>query len=959
MMDCKTSVKSGAQKRKEKLQKQLALCGTDKKQLKLNFNVDQCKAAQKTDDKSIFANPVAVSCLKENEEEPVIPCIVDQPLILDSDDSDDRSECDACGITGEEDNTDNSILRNLKPNEQVSKMQYFVQPDISLPVHCKLEFLKNHPIQPTQREVESLPFDSEKVYFRKLKSGDKILRKWVSYCEFNSSLYCSVCMAFGPRNVDIMDNNRSRFINGLRVSKQKHNIYDSINAHESSKVHNASVSASIQAEAQKDISSLINTDMLIIHRKEVEQRRLVIRRLIDLIIFIGRQGVAYRGSVESAYSLEDRSKNHGNFLELALLLAEYDTILKEHISLAIQLSKARKAKMCYSKKESSRGRGSLVTFLSKSFINKLIKTIGLYIQRKIVDEVKKSKFFSIMIDSTQDVSIMDQMAVCLRYVCNSEVREVLIKLVIANETTGKALYEQIKTELCNLGLDFTNIVACSFDGAANMKGQYNGLQAHLKRDNPKIIYTHCLAHCLNLVIIDSVKSSLAAENLFGLLESSAVFLSDSHKRIDVWNKLTKCSYKGHDKLQRLQKIGATRWWSKDKALSAIVDKEMDQKDVKQSKFILFFKCLTEISKSNFDAKTKFTARSLLDNWSCFEHILTACIFHSIFDLTTPVSNILQSQKIDYLHAWQSIDGLTKKIDLMRNNFIFYFEKTIDYIRKLNLQLQDEEMDAVINDDFEPRRASRKKRMDDEKAFDEILAPKHDYAVKNFYTIIDSATMSLTNRFLSNSELLKDCACLDPKRFGEVRDGLPIDALTFVTDLAGVGVKDVRCELFHFANEYANYFVSLKQAYTDTQSIFMDDVLMESVSDSDTLEQALEDSDDETVSGNKFQCQKTKKCNNCLSCAFVLLEALNLNTSVYSNLYIVYKFVLTLPCTQVTCERVFSKLKIVKTRLRSALTQPFLEPLMLMNVESKYLSNLDYNILINEVADNNELKKLLF
>ena len=73
------------------------------------------------------------------------------------------------------------------------------------------------------------------------------------------------------------------------------------------------------------------------------------------------------------------------------------------------------------------------------------------------------------------------------------------------------------------------------------------------------------------------------------------------------------------------------------------------------------------------------------------------------------------------------------------------------------------------------------------------------------------------------------------------------------------------------------------------------------------------------SSEESQCTNGS-CNKCLSCALLLLHRLNLHCCSYSNLYVVDKVILTLPCTQVKCELVFSKLKIIKTRLRSMLAQ---------------------------------------
>ncbi|VVC30226.1 Hypothetical protein CINCED_3A018009 [Cinara cedri] len=69
-----------------------------------------------------------------------------------------------------------------------------------------------------------------------------------------------------------------------------------------------------------------------------------------------------------------------------------------------------------------------------------------------------------------------------------------------------------------------------------MNGAYNGLQAHMKNSNPLIVYTHCLAYVLNLIMEDSTKKIVEPENIFGLVEQTAVFLSDSFKRMESFTE---------------------------------------------------------------------------------------------------------------------------------------------------------------------------------------------------------------------------------------------------------------------------------------------------------------------------------------------------------------------------------------------------------------------------------------
>lgn len=99
-----------------------------------------------------------------------------------------------------------------------------------------------------------------------------------------------------------------------------------------------------------------------------------------------------------------------------------------------------------------------------------------------------------------------------------------------------------------------------------------------------------------------------------------------------------------------------------------------------------------------------------------------------------------------------------------------------------------------------------------------------------------------------------------------------------------------------------------------------------------------------------KCVSSKKsCNNCIHCCFELLGKYNLHVTTFTNLYRVYEYFMTLPCTQVTCECTFSKLKIIKNRLRSAIGQNLLEPLLLMYVERELTYQLDIDDIVQTFA----------
>jgi len=96
----------------------------------------------------------------------------------------------------------------------------------------------------------------------------------------------------------------------------------------------------------------------------------------------------------------------------------------------------------------------------------------------------------------------------------------------------------------------------------------------------------------------------------------------------------------------------------------------DSNKVENSKFVTLLEFLDAVCKENFNVQTKYTAKSLINNWSKFEIILIANLLLDIYAITSPVSVYLQTKSINYLQAWNMIETLQKKIEKKRNeNYI--------------------------------------------------------------------------------------------------------------------------------------------------------------------------------------------------------------------------------------------------------------------------------------------------
>lgn len=129
------------------------------------------------------------------------------------------------------------------------------------------------------------------------------------------------------------------------------------------------------------------------------------KRLVSVITFLSSRGLAFRGKEEKF-----NSQHNGNYLGLLELISKYDSFLKAHIE-----------------KYGNQEKGN-PSYLSKSICNKLMKIMKNSLSTCIIGENKKCKYFSIIMDSTPDLTKVDQMAIVLRYCTSTGVEERLTRI---------------------------------------------------------------------------------------------------------------------------------------------------------------------------------------------------------------------------------------------------------------------------------------------------------------------------------------------------------------------------------------------------------------------------------------------------------------------------------------------------------------------------------------------------
>lgn len=107
------------------------------------------------------------------------------------------------------------------------------------------------------------------------------------------------------------------------------------------------------------------------------------------------------------------------------------------------------------------------------------------------------------------------MALCIRYCKGLDICEKFIGFINCSENqNAKSLCDCILKYLNESGLNpNAKLIAQSYDGASVMSGKFNGVQALIKSKFPYAIYTHCMAHRVNLVVLDMCKTVKVCENI--------------------------------------------------------------------------------------------------------------------------------------------------------------------------------------------------------------------------------------------------------------------------------------------------------------------------------------------------------------------------------------------------------------------------------------------------------------
>ena len=131
-------------------------------------------------------------------------------------------------------------------------------------------------------------------------------------------------------------------------------------------------------------------------------------------------------------------------------------------------------------------------------IGEFLKVMGTQIEKKQLKDVVSSAFYSLMIDETTDVSVLNEMVIYGRYVQNGKVATTFLKICELCNGTADTIEMTLLGYMEENSLTMSKMMGLGTDGDAVMTGKHNGVAARFKQRQPLLTSVHCVCHRLAL-----------------------------------------------------------------------------------------------------------------------------------------------------------------------------------------------------------------------------------------------------------------------------------------------------------------------------------------------------------------------------------------------------------------------------------------------------------------------------
>lgn len=462
-----------------------------------------------------------------------------------------------------------------------------------------------------------------------------------------------------------------------------------------------------------------------------------------------------------------------------------------------------------------------------------------------------------------------------------KVVERFLALHHVHETTSEALKVALVGILDHYKLSIHRLRGQGYDGASNMRGEFNGLQRKILDENPYALYVHCFAHRLQLVVVSVASCCSSIHDFFEYVTLIVTTTSASCKRrdtlteehyqniLDMLEKGEIFSGRGLNQQTSLARPGDTRWGSHHTTLL-----RLDQ---------MWMSVLLVLSAVDEDGRGPSQAAGLIEKMESFKFAFILKLMLKLFAITNELSQVLQKKDLNIVHAMELVHDVKARLTSMRESGwedLFDEVQQFCVVKGIPVPNMDEQIPV--------RGRSRR----DGKTYTNL----HYYRVEIFYVALDKICTEMNHRFSeASTEILVCFSCLDPKNSFSKFD---VDKLARLTTIYHVDFSSGDRAIISYQLETYIHHVRRHVSFSTCQDL-------------------------ESLATKMVETEKYL---------------------VFPLVYKLIELALLLPVSTASVERTFSAMKIIKSKLRNKINNDWFNDLMICYTERDIFKQLDDDVI---------------
>ena len=364
-------------------------------------------------------------------------------------------------------------------------------------------------------------------------------------------------------------------------------------------------------------------------------------------------------------------------------------------------------------------------YISPAIVNEIITICGNMVLRQLLVDIRAANYFSLIADEATDISHNEQMCIAVRWVDSSySIHEAALGLVQLPNTKALTLFSVIKDCLLRCSLPITSCIGQAYDGAQNMSGVRNGVQALMKKEAGDCLYVHCFAHSLNLCIQYVVRKCDLLGNCIEFILQLVQLIRFSPKRLSLFEGFRMQISLGDDTVvpSSLRPLCPTRWTVRHSAIDSVL-----------KNYQALISALQIIQQGHDEYSAK--ARGLLMQMESFDIFFSLKLSYLVFAAAEQFSINLQAKNTTVGEGIKGAHLLQSHLSSLRSEekFTTFYSDVI----KLSEGLTDEPR--------LPRYRKAPRRLDDGAQPHCFTCPKDRYR-QAYFEVLEQACGEIENRF---------------------------------------------------------------------------------------------------------------------------------------------------------------------------------------------------------------------